>query len=98
MEIAERIEDSRGYARILNNMGNIYESQFDFDNAIECHLKRAELAADLKDADGQIKAYACLGSLYHLIGDLRKSILYYEKVIINVRVKLGKMNMFYFGI
>lgn len=92
LEIAERIEDSRAYARILNNMGNIYEVLFDFDSAIECFEKRAEIAADLKDVDGQIKAYACLGSIYHLKGELRTSILYYEKVIINIRMKLGKLS------
>ena len=90
LEIAERIEDKLAYARILNNMGNIYELLFDFDSAVECFEKRAEIAADLTDVDGQIKAYACLGSLYHLKGELRDSILYYEKVIINVRMKLGK--------
>ena len=89
LEIAERIEDTRAYARILNNMGNIYQSTFDFDSAIECFEKRAELAADIKDSDGLIKAYGSLGGIYHLMGDLRKSILYYEKVIIHVRMKLG---------
>lgn len=89
LEIAERIEDTRAYARILNNMGNIHELMYDFDSAIECFEKRAEFAADLKDVDGQTKAYASLGSLYHLKGELRTSISYYEKVIINIRMKLG---------
>lgn len=93
-EIAERIEDTRAYARILNNMGNIYECMSDFDSAIECHEKRVEIAADLKDVDGQIKACASLGSLNYLKGELRRSILYYEKVVINIRMKLG---MFKFG-
>lgn len=96
LEIAERIEDTRAYARILNNMGNIYELKYDFDSAIECFEKRAELAADLKDVDGQIKAYASLGSLYHLQGELRASILYYEKVIINIRMKLGMLFSYLF--
>ena len=90
LEIAEKIEDIRAYARILNNMGNVYEAQLEFDSAIECFEKRAEISTDLGDVDGQIKAFACLGSLYHLKGELRRSILYYEKVIINVRMKLGK--------
>eukprot|EP00794_Sanderia_malayensis_P008012 gene8011-8871_t len=90
LEIAERIEDLRGYARLLNNMANIYENTFDLESAIECHMKRAEIAIDLKDTDGQIKAYACLGGIFHLQGELRKSILYYQKVIINIRMKLVK--------
>ncbi len=89
LEIAENINDMRAYARILNNMANIYEQTLDYENAIECYSKRAEISADLKDTDGQIKAYACLGSIFHLQGDLRKSISYYEQVIINVRMKLG---------
>ena len=92
LEIAERIDDMRAYARLLNNMGNAYESMFDFESAIGCFEKRAELATDLKDSDGQIKAYACLGSIYNLRGELRKSIMYYDKVIINVRMKLGRPN------
>ena len=93
LEIAERIEDTRAYARILNNMGNIYEITYDFDSAVECFEKRAEIATDLGDVEGQIKAYASLGSIYHLKGELRTSILYYEKVIINVRMKLGKSQL-----
>ena len=94
LEIAEKINDLRGNARILNNMANVYEMQYDFDNAIECHKARSEVSSKLKDIDGQIKAFAALGSLYNLKGELRESIMYYEKVIINLRMKIGNYELF----
>ena len=70
-------------------MSNVYEHVYDFESAIECQLKRMDIVIRLSDVNGQIKCAASLGSLYHLKGEIRESIMYYDKAIINLRMKKG---------
>lgn len=63
----------------------------DIESATDCQLKRMELVSDLCDVDGQIKCAASLGSFYQLTGDIRESIMYYEKAVINLRMKIGTL-------
>ena len=76
--------------RILNNMSNVYENVGDFESAIECQLKRMDIVTDLCDVNSQIKCAASLGSFYQLMGQIRDSIEYYEKAVINLKMKIGK--------
>lgn len=93
LDLAEELGDLKSSARTLNNMGNIYEQVCDFDSAVECELKRMDLVTDLCDVNGQIKCAAALGSLYQLKGEIRDSIMYYEKAVINLRMKIVKQQM-----
>jgi len=91
--IAEELSDASSKARILNNMSNVYEKTYDFESAIECEKQRFEIATDIADVNGQIKSAAALGSLHQLTGDLRDAIAYYDKAVINLRMKILKKQM-----
>jgi len=85
-----QLEDAASQARILNNMSNIYEKNRDLDSAIECQKDRFEKLHECCDINGQIKCAAGLGGLFILQGDIRESIMYYEKAVISLRMKIGR--------
>ena len=90
LAIAEDLQDSRCQGRMYNNLGNICEAQKDFEGAIYYHSKRRKIAEVLKDGDSEAKASASIANAYHCMGNLRKSIAYYERVTLWLKRKLGK--------
>lgn len=82
-------DDKRSQARIMNNIANVYEQNCDFESATECQLTRMDLVTDLADINAQIKCAGALAGLYQLQGEIRDSIAYYEKAVINLRMKIG---------
>lgn len=71
-------------------MSNIYEQNCDFESALESQLQRMELVDGLGDINAQIKCSASIASLYQLQGEIRESIAFYEKAVINLKMKNGK--------
>ena len=90
LAMAEEAQDLRSQGRFYNNLGNICEMQRDFEGAIFYHCKRRKIAEILKDGDSEAKASASIANAYHCIGNLRRSITYYESVVLWLRRKLGK--------
>lgn len=89
LRLVKELEDRLGEAKLLNNLGNIFEQRSDFDQAVYCHQKRLSVARELKDLDGESKACASLGNIYHLLGNIRESINYYEKLVACLKYKLA---------
>lgn len=90
LAIAEDLKDAKCQGRLYNNLGNICEMQKDFEGAIYYHSKRRKIAEDLKDGDCEAKASASIANAHHCMGNLRKSIAYYERVVLWLKRKLGK--------
>lgn len=90
LRLVKELQDKVGEAKLLNNLGNILEQRNDFDQAVYCHQRRLHVAKELKDLDGESKACASLGNIYHLLGNIRESINYYEKLVACLKYKLGK--------
>ena len=90
LAIAEELQDLGCQGRLYNNLGNVSEMQKDFESAIYYHSKRRKMAEVLKDGDSEAKASASIANAYHCMGNLRKSIAYYERVILWLKRKLGK--------
>ena len=95
LAIAEDLQDLRCQGRLYNNLGNICEMQKDFEGAIYYHSKRRKMAEVLKDGDSEAKASASIANAHHCMGNLRKSIAYYERVVLWLRRKLGKRFFLY---
>lgn len=93
LAIAEELQDLRCQGRLYNNLGNICEMQMDFESAMYYHSKRRQIAEDLKDGDSEAKASASIANAHHCMGNLRKSIAYYERVVLWLRRKLGKASI-----
>ena len=97
LAIAEELQDPRGQGRLYNNLGNICEMQKDFQGAIYYHSKRRKMAEVLKDGDSEAKACASIANAHHCMGNLRKSIAYYERAILWLKRKLGRLHIYMLG-
>lgn len=94
LEIAKELNDKNGEAKLVNNLGNICEQRADFDRAIYYYLQRLRIAKALKDLDGESKACASLGNVFHILGNIRESIQFYERLVACLKFKLGKILLF----
>lgn len=90
LEISEEIQDKKSKGRLLNNLGNICEMKKDFEGAIYYHAQRRKVAETLGDWESEAKACASLGNAYHIVGNLRASIVFYERVVIWLKRKYRK--------
>ena len=59
------------------NLGNAYQSQGDFNKAIEYHTLRLAIAKEVGDRAGEGTAYGNLGIAYQSQGDFRQAIEYH---------------------
>jgi tetratricopeptide (TPR) repeat protein len=89
-EISETLQDIKYKGRILNNLGNICEMRKDFEGAIYYHAKRRQIAEALGDWESEAKACASLGNAYQIVGNLRASVVFYERVVIWLKRKYSK--------
>ena len=87
---SQQLNDLPSQGRLLNNMGNICEMRADFEGAIYYHNKRRQIAEALKNGDLESKACGSLGNAYHILGDLRNSIMYYQRIVMWLSRKLGE--------
>ena len=90
LEISEHLQDMKSKGRLLNNMGNICEMKKDFEGAIYYHTQRRKIAETMGDWEAEAKACASLGNSYHIVGNLRASIAFYERVVIWLKRKYSK--------
>ena len=74
LELCKKRNNRWGMSRIYNNMANIYEMTMDFEKAIKYHKDRLELAKQLEDRDGFVKACAGIAALYHVQEDNQSAI------------------------
>ncbi|XP_031550542.1 G-protein-signaling modulator 2-like [Actinia tenebrosa] len=87
LEISEQLQDMKSKGRLLNNMGNICEMRKDFEGAIYYHAQRRKIAETMGDWETEAKACASLGNSYQITGNLRASIVFYERVVIWLKRK-----------
>jgi tetratricopeptide (TPR) repeat protein len=78
-ECTERAGDSSGLARILNNLGDLYQTQEIWDKAIDNYEKSLAIFQQLKDENEIAITLNNLGDLYQAQGNLHKAIDNYEK-------------------
>jgi tetratricopeptide (TPR) repeat protein len=67
--IAKEVGDRAGEGRAYANLGNAYESQGDFSQAIEYHTQHLAIAKEVGDRAGEGAAYGSLGIAYRSQGD-----------------------------
>ena len=75
--IAKEVGDRAGGGRAYGNLGIAYQSQGDFNKAIEYHTQRLAIAKEVGDRAGEGRAYGNLGIAYKSQGDFSKAIEYH---------------------
>lgn len=94
LEISEQLQDMKSKGRLLNNMGNICEMRKDFEGAIYYHAQRRRIAETMGDWETEAKACASLGNSYQIVGNLRASIVFYERVVIWLKRKYSEYSLY----
>lgn len=81
--------DNKAKGKFLNNLASAYESMADFDNAIKYYEMRLTLAKSMRDKLAETKSCASLGNVFHVSGNIRESIKYFEQVVVCIKLKIG---------
>jgi len=79
MKIFEELNDKKGIASSLNNIGIIYQSLGNIKQALDNYTKSLKLLESLNDKYGISYCLNNLGYIYHGQGDYEKGLMYYEK-------------------
>lgn len=88
---SQKLNDLQTQAQLFNNMANTFEMMGNFERVIFYQNKRRKIAELLKDGDLESKACSSLGNGCRVVGDLRKSIMYYQRVVVLLTRKLGEV-------
>ena len=75
-EIAKEVGDRAGEGMAYGNLGIAFDSQGDFNKAIEYHTLDLAIAKEVGDRAGEGRAYGNLGIAYQSQGDFNKAIEY----------------------
>lgn len=78
-KLAEKAKNESLTARINNNIGSVYESLEDWDNAILYNKKALEYRIKTNDLNGMSSSYSNLGNVYYYQNQFKKAIDYYRR-------------------
>lgn len=76
--IFKKINDIKGEAQVLNNIGNIY-NQYNNTKALEYYHKTLKIAENQKIKELIAGSYLNIGTIYFKNGDFKNSLLYSKK-------------------
>ncbi|HEU4391195.1 MAG TPA: CHAT domain-containing protein [Blastocatellia bacterium] len=77
--IATRINDSRGFAAAMLEIGKIHSSLGNYTQALDYEQKSLMAAQHAGDKPGVALAYNSLGAVYYVHGDYDRALDYYQK-------------------
>ena len=69
------------------NLGTLYDTQTDFNKALEYHLKSLKLAEELGNDEDLATAYNNVGLMHYQLEDYDKALNYYEKAL-KIKIRL----------
>lgn len=78
-KLSEKAKDESLTARINNNIGSVYESLEDWDNAILYNKKALEYRIRTNDLNGMSSSYSNLGNVYYYQNQFKKAVDYYRR-------------------
>ena len=79
LKIYQSIQDFRGEANAVGNLGNIYFRLGEYEQAINAHLKSLELAQSIGHRQGEANALGSLGLVYFGLNQYAKAIEFYQQ-------------------
>jgi tetratricopeptide (TPR) repeat protein/CHAT domain-containing protein len=81
LEVARALGDRQGEAQTLTNLGNVYQFQGRWEEAIANYEKALEIFRKLGDRHGEAQTLTNLGNVYQLQGRWEEAIANYEKAL-----------------
>ncbi|MBI9069824.1 MAG: tetratricopeptide repeat protein, partial [Salinivirgaceae bacterium] len=80
-EIYKQLNNTRGIANCLNNLGAIYRYSGFYDKALDYHTKAMNKYIFLADKEGELKSLNNIGIVYRMIGEKDKAKECYIKAL-----------------
>ena len=86
------MDDRAGEGGAYANLGNAYQSQGDFNKAIEYHTLGLAIAKEVGDRAGEGGAYGNLGTCHMHLNECDKAVAYFEaQHALAISLKLARM-------
>ena len=79
--LKEKSGDKAGASKVLSDIANVYETTYDYKNAIDYYQQSAKLKESIQDEPGLKDVMNNLGDVYYKQKMLTSSILSYEKTV-----------------
>lgn len=79
LSLLEKLEDIRGMAYALGDIGNVYSNKGEYEKAVEYYRKSLALLEKCGDVWGMAGAWYNLGNVYHDMEDYVKAMMAYQK-------------------
>jgi tetratricopeptide (TPR) repeat protein len=77
--ITQEIGDRNGIASSLNNLGNVYQSQGKYSEAIQSYQKSLAIKREIGDRNGIANSFGNLGNVYQSQEKYSEAIQYHQK-------------------
>lgn len=81
LQLAQKLNFSKGIANTSNIIGIIYTEQGDYPKAQDYYLKALKIDEELNDKIGKAKRFGNIGNVYRYQHDYQKSLDYYFKAL-----------------
>ena len=91
LKIKESLNDKKGSAATLGNIGMVYSEQAEFSKALDYYFKALKLADECGDKIGNARFLGSIGLNYDIQGNFSKALDYYFKAL-KVKEELGDKN------
>ncbi len=104
--LMKEIDDKKGIASALSNIGVLYKIQGDFTTAIDYYTQGLKIKEGLGDKKGIAISYNNIGNIYSNLGDYKHAIDYFNKGLViweelkdkkGISGSLNNIGMIYFG-
>ena len=91
LELAQKINYTKGEAVGLNNIGNVYDQQGKYNKALESHFASLQISKDLGNKSRVAASYSNIGGVYLKKGDIDKA-LENAFASLKIRKEIGDKN------
>jgi len=92
LALYQELNNDKGYATCLGNIGNVYKRMRDSLRAMECYRKSLEISKDIGDKNNIVNVLVDLAA-YYLLFEHLDSALVYGQASLNAAKELGNIEM-----
>lgn len=94
LELAEEINDQKGRAASLNNVGVFYRNTGNYDKALEYFIIALKIEESIDHKEGMVNALSNIGNIYSLKGNYERALQHFEESLKIIR-QLDNKRMLY---
>lgn len=93
LNLAKSLNDKKGIAKSLMNLGHLSFDKADYQKALKLYLDGLEINEGLREAKGVANSLVCVGNVYLLLENYEKCLEYYKGALDNYKKADDTNNM-----